>query len=377
MTSLRQIHFINFSRKLTINTIFFLIPLYFLQIGFTGWQIGVITSLYAFAPLLFSFPTGWINDRLSIKGMIHGAMVVLVLLFLLMGSIKNFILMAIFFLLLGVANNALDMSCNSLYYKDETDIDLNRKYGLMNFWLSMGAAVGVLLGGIFTFYTDFHTLFMVYAAYLVAVLLGVLNLPEGRFNLIPIRKYKLSLLNKKTILFSLLIFILTLHWGAESTVYSPFLRETFHLNNLELALYIALPLFILSFASLSICFLKYNRRINEHIFLFAMLLSGLGHVLMVHRSVSVSFFFRVVHELGDGFLAALIFVFISRLFEKENIGGSSGILLAVMTLGHMVGALVFSPIGYSAGLQYPFIISGLFLIANTAFGIYVFRTERY
>ncbi|MEW6381737.1 MAG: MFS transporter [bacterium] len=377
MASLRQIHFINFSRKLTINTIFFLVPLYFLQIGFTGWQIGVITSLYAFAPLLFSFPTGWINDRLSIRGMIHGALVVLVILFLLMGSIRNFILMAILFLLLGVANNALDMSCNSLYYKDETDMDLNRKYGLMNFWLSMGAAVGVLLGGVFTFYTDFHTLFMVYAAYLVAVLLGVLNLPEGRFNLIPIRKYKLSLLNKKTILFSLLIFILTLHWGAESTVYSPFLRETFHLNNLQLALYIALPLFILSFASFTLCCLKYNRRMNERIFLFAMLLSGIGHVLMVQSSVSVSFFFRVVHELGDGFLAALIFVFISRLFEKENIGGSSGILLAVMTLGHMVGSLVFSPIGYTAGLHYPFIISGLLLIVNTAFGIYVFRSERY
>jgi MFS family permease len=98
---------------------------------------------------------------------------------------------------------------------------------------------------------------------------------------------------------------------------------------------------------------------------------------MVQSNVYLSFLFRIVHELGDGFLAALIFVFISRLFEKENIGGSSGILTAVMTLGHMVGALAFSVIGYAYGLQYPFIISGLFLIANTAFGYYVFRAERY
>ena len=63
---IRRIHLINFSRKLTVNTVFFLIPLYFLKIGLNGWQIGFIVSLYGFAPLLFSFPTGWLNDRFSI-----------------------------------------------------------------------------------------------------------------------------------------------------------------------------------------------------------------------------------------------------------------------------------------------------------------------
>ena len=74
--SLQKIHFINFSRRLTITTIFFLIPLYLLQIGYKGWQIGVINSLFAFAPLLFAFPTGWINDRFSIKGVIQGSLII-------------------------------------------------------------------------------------------------------------------------------------------------------------------------------------------------------------------------------------------------------------------------------------------------------------
>jgi len=377
MASLRQIHFINFSRKLAINTIYFLIPLYFLQIGFKGWQIGVVTSLFAFAPLLFSFPTGWINDRLSIRGVIHGSLLLLAILFLLMAATRSFILMAVIFLLFGVASNALDMSANSLYYKDETDMDLNEKYGLLNFWLSIGSATGVLLGGVLIYYTSFHTLFMAYAAFIIVVLAVVFNLPKGKFTFIPISKYRLSLLNKKTILFSLLIFVLTLHWGVESTVYGPFLKEVFHLNTLQLALYISIPLFILSSASFCVVFLRYNAKINERLFLSSMFLSGLGHVLMVQSNVYLSFLFRIVHELGDGFLAALVFVFISRLFEKENIGGSSGMLTAVMTLGHMVGALVFSVIGYTYGLQYPFIISGLLLIANTAFGYYVFRAEQY
>ncbi|MEW5805038.1 MAG: MFS transporter, partial [bacterium] len=339
--------------------------------------IGVITSLFAFAPLLFSFPTGWINDRLSIRGVIHGSLLLLAMLFVLMGSIRSFVVMIFVFLLLGLANNALEMSANTLYYKDETDMDLNRKYGLLNFWLSIGAAVGVFLGGVLIYYTSFQALFNTYAAFLLVVLAGVFNLPKGKFTLISISKYKFSLINKKTILFSILIFILASHWGVESTVYGPFLKEAFHLDTMQLATYISIPLFILAFASLAMGLLKYDARINVRLFLFSLLLSGMGHIFMVQDNVYLSFFFRIVHELGDGFLAALVFVFISRLFEKESIGGSSGILIAVMTLGHMMGALVFSPLGYAYGLQYPFIISGLLLIMNTAFGYYVFRTERY
>ena len=35
-----RIHFINFSRTLTVASVFFLIPLHFLKIGFNGMQIG-------------------------------------------------------------------------------------------------------------------------------------------------------------------------------------------------------------------------------------------------------------------------------------------------------------------------------------------------
>jgi MFS family permease len=63
-----RIHFINFARTLTVTSILFLIPLHFLKIGFNGMQIGVIISMFALAPLLISFPTGWINDRFSMAG---------------------------------------------------------------------------------------------------------------------------------------------------------------------------------------------------------------------------------------------------------------------------------------------------------------------
>jgi hypothetical protein len=44
-----------------------------------------------------------------------------------------------------------------------------------------------------------------------------------------------------------------------------------------------------------------------------------------------------------------------------------------MTLGHMVGSLAFSSIGFRFGLSYPFYIAGLLLLANSVFGHFIFR----
>ena len=89
------IHVINFGRRTALNAFFVLVPLYLLGIGFNGWQIGAVTSLFAFAPLAFSFPVGWINDRFSIKGMIRGALALQGALYLLLSQVRGFLPLAV------------------------------------------------------------------------------------------------------------------------------------------------------------------------------------------------------------------------------------------------------------------------------------------
>jgi MFS family permease len=377
MVPQRLIHLINFSRKLTINAVFFLGPLYFLRIGFEGWQIGLVTSLYAFAPLLFSFPTGWLNDRVSIKEVIHAALALLSLLFFLMSRAHHFLPMAFIFLFLGLANNALDVSINNFYYKDETYIDQNKKYSRLVFWQSLGSAAGPFLGGIVVATWNFPTLFIIFALFLIILQAVVRPLNQVRFEVIPLKVYRTNLLNKKTVLFSIMIFVVGLHWGVEGTVYSPFLKRYFNLTTFDVSLYISLSLLALAFSSFFVGLIKHDIRVNKRLFLFSMLLSGSGLILMVNPSLSLSFLFRVIHEVGDGFLGALVVLFISRLFQRASIGGSSAILLAVMTLGHMVGAVVFSSMGFHFGLMYPFFVAGLLLVANAVFAQYCFRTIEY
>ena len=85
----------------------------------------------------------------------------------------------------------------------------------------------------------------------------------------------------------------------------------------------------------------------------------------------------VTRRLLDGALGALTTLFISRLFEKKNIGGSAGMLASIQILGQMVGALVFSPLGFRYGLQYPFLICGGLIIVNSFYGALIFRRLEY
>jgi len=377
MISPGRIHLINFCRKLAVNAVFFLVPLHFLKLGFKGWEIGAVTSLYAFAPLLFSFPTGWANDRFSIREIIRAALALFSLMFLILSRVHDFIPAAAIFLFLGLANNALDVSINNLYYKDSTAIDQNKKYSRLVFWQSLGSAAGPILGGMIVTSAGFPVLFVAFAVFLLAVQAFVPSLNSIRFGPVPRQVYKGNLLRPKTLLFSVMIFIIGLHWGLEGTVYSPFLKQYFNLSTVSLSLYISLSLLALALSSLLIGYIPFDLKVNKRIFLLSLLLSGGGLILMVNRSLPLSFLFRLVHEAGDGLLGALVVLFISRLFERESIGGSSAILLTVMTCGHMIGALVFSSMGFRFGLVYPFLVAGALLIADSAFSFYCFRKSEY
>jgi len=377
MTLHGRIHFVNFARKLTVTSIFFLIPLHFLALGFNGWQIGFVISAFAVAPLLVAFPTGWTNDRFSISGVIRTSLAAEAALLAVIAYARSFPLMAAAFLGLGMANNVLDVSINSLYYKDETEMDQNRKYSNYVFWVGIGPALGVFGGGVLTRFADFRILFLVFAGIMAAVFAGVRGFDHERFHVVPFREYRRNLARKKTVLFIIFIFVLATHWGVEGTVYSPYLAQAFGLDGFGASIYMSAGLFMLSMAAFLVGFLKFDVRVNRRLILGAMLLSGVGMIAMVQRNVYVSFAFRVLHEISDGVLGATLTLVISRLFERRSIGGSAGLLVAIQISGQMLGAMVYSPLGYRAGLHYPFLIAGAVLILDMIYGAFIFRRLEY
>jgi MFS family permease len=373
---IRRVHLINFLRKLTLTTVLFLAPLHFLKLGFTGLEIGLIVLCFSFAPILFSFPTGWMNDRLSMKKVILAALLVQGASFVLIGVTRGAGLMAFVFLLLGLASNALDVSTNSLYYKDETESNPNRKYGVYNFWLAAGPPVGFVIGGLLTLYSGFRTLLAAFAVLMPLAALALRGFGGEKFSVVTLKEYRSNILRKRTLAFSVFLFVLALHWGVEGTVYGPFLKRHFGLNDFQGALYMGLAYLALASASLLLSRLPFDPVRNRRLLLAGMALSGSGLALMVQSDVRLSFLFRVVHECGDGLMGALVLLVISRLFEKRTIGGSAGLLMTIQTAGLMTGAVTFSSIGFRAGLQYPFYIAGALLAADAVFGLFAVPGER-
>lgn len=377
MTESWNIHTLNFFRKMIMISHFFFAPLFLLESGFSGWEIGLLASLYGFAPIIVSFPAGIINDRFSIKIIINISLLAMTVLFSLIGSVSSFPAMAAIFLMMGLTNSTLDTSVTSLYYKDDARADDNKKYGRFVSWISLGAVIGVICGGYLSFTTSFRHLFLAYAFIFFALLIVARNIKDARFHVIPLSSYKENIFNKKTSLFLLLTFIMTLHWGVESTIYSPFLKNFFELNNFQVSLYIAIALFFLAVGSYTVEKMEYNKKRNQQILLAGLFFSGIGHIFMINSNIYISVSLRMIHEFGDGLTNTIILIIVASLFEKKSIGGSAGIFMTIMTLGSMVGALIFSPLGYSLGFEYAFITSGVILLLNSVFGYFIFQTEDY
>ncbi len=377
MTLLRRVHVLNFVRNFTVTSILFLLPMHFVKAGYGGVRIGAIIAALSVAPLLAAFPTGWINDRFSMAGIVRAALLAVGLIFVVLAWTTNFPVVLAAFFLLGTANNALDVSLQSLYYKDETDIDQNRKYGSYVFWMGFGPVLGIAAGGFLTQVADFRTLFLVFAAIMLAIIAVVRRFDGPRFHLVGFRDYGRDFFRPKTLLFVFFLFFLGLHWAVEGTVYAPFLQTRFGLNNLQASLFMAAELFFLPMSALLIGRRKFDPRANKRLVLAAMALSGAGMILTVTGNVFLSLGFRVLHEIGDGVAGALIAVYISRLFEKRSIGGSAALLLAIEILAKMLGALTLAPLGFRYGLQIPFYVAGGLLLADSIYGAFLFRRLEY
>ena len=370
MAGMRRLHAVNFVRTMAVTTVAFLAPLRFIELGFDGLAIGLIVALFAAAPIVFSFPTGWTNDRLSIKTVIAAGLLTMSALFVAACFVRTLAPMAAIFLLLGVANSAINVSINSLYYKNGDETDPNRKYGRFIGWLSLGPPAGLLIGSGLAKVAGFRALLWTMAALTALAVPAVRGFGEERFAAVPFRDYRFSVFNKRTLLFSAFLVLLALHWGTELTVYGPFLRSRFGLDDSGVALYMSGAYLALSLAAFLVSRLRYDPGRNRRLFLLGMTLSGLGLVLMTVGDVRLSFVFRFIHEGGDGLMGAFVVLTISRLFERRTIGGSAGILTALQTSGHMAGSLLFSGLGFRAGLHVPMIVAGAILLADAAFGLY-------
>jgi MFS family permease len=234
---------------------------------------------------------------------------------------------------------------------------------------------GLFLGGLLALAGGFRAILVAFAALVALTLLALRRFDGETFTAVTLKDYRTGLVRPRTILFAVVLFVLAMHWGVEGTVYAPFLRSRFGLDDLQLPFYMGAAYAGLTAMALLVSRRPYDPRASKGIFLAGMAVSGLGHILMVQPNAWISLGFRFLHEAGDGLLGAMSLLYISRLFERRSIGGSAGLLMALQTSGMMAGSLLFSSLGGRFGLQVPFIVSGALLLANSAYGSVAIPSE--
>ena len=346
-------------KNFLVFSILFYLPLHFSDMGFSGLQIGILLSIFAITSFASSFLAGLLSDRFPVRYLSSISFFLLMVYLISLSLTENFWIILASFFIGGLGNNIADISLTSFVLKVTEKKGSGKRLGVFTTVKTLSSGLGALTGGLLLSHLAFKHVFMVLAVlFFTTIVFTLLVRKIGTFRY-SLEHYKGDLWKKEVFFFSMLIFVFTMHWGAEGTSYSLLLKENFGLDQSSLALYIGT---VWLFFGMFIYYI--SRKIQDttslkRIIYPGILLSGAGHILFVIPSLPVSYLFRLVHEFGDAAFEMFLLVGIHRYFPTERIGGTSGMVLTVTIAGRLVGSLVFGPIGDLWGYHYPFIISGI------------------
>jgi MFS family permease len=367
-----EINTIAFSMGAVSAFMTFFIPVFLAEQGLSGVEIGLLVGIGLIAALFASVPAGIISDRFS--GRIAFAASIGMIAFFVAGLnfASGFLGFLLLFVILGIGKETTSRFLEIFTLKAESERD-GKKFGSFNLFRFVGSGVGTLLGGIAIGVFSFATAFNAIAALLLLLLIPAFLLKETPKVKATLLEYGRDFLRIKNILFAALLFLFTFHWGAEATAYGLFLKNYLGLNATMSGLYISIPVFFLGAFSFLAGSLVDRKLDYRKLFILGIILSGVGHILMVNPNVFASLFWRIVHEAGDGLFFVTQLVWISLLFKKERIGGNYGIMFTIMTLGAFAGAVVSGPLGETTRYALPLTVSGAILLLEAfALAAYIF-----
>lgn len=346
------------------NFTFALLPIYLAKIGFSGYEIGILVAIYAVSPIFFSFPTGFVNDRWTIRLTLVGGLILISSFFFGISLLESFVIFIPLYFLGGLGYNIGLISIRTLVYKTKMKGKEGEKFGVYNFVNSTAASIGLVIGGALVLMLDFSLALQIMGIVYLLLIPFVSFRPITKHK-VKLSQYKKDLLNKKVISLGIIMFIFTLHWGAEGTSFGLFLNKNLGLDMFWVGVYIGISLFFLGLTAYI-----FGKRIDlgksnlKNVFVLGMIISGVFHIIHTIPVPWLSFLLRIPHEIGDGMALIAIYFWVSKLFGIERIGGNSSIMFMVTLLGHVVGSLIFGPIGYHFGYHIPLIISGVTTILS-------------
>ena len=350
-------------RLLVLNLTYFFLPLYLRDIGVTGWWNGLLLSLFAVTAFLSAFQTGIFTDRYPIRYMLSVGFLLMALFEVAVPRVTGLPLLAAVFLVGGLGNTLLEISLSAYVLKTVDDLRPGQWFGAYYATQGLGIGAGILCGGQLVGRGGYDAAFAVAAAAFLGAALLALRLADTSRVRVRLAEYATHLTAHDALWITAGFFLLSLHWGAEVTSVTPFLRFELGLDALTTGYFMGAALLGLASAAW-LTGLAFDRGASlTTLALAGLLASGLGHVVMTVPWPLASWAVRFVHEAGDGMAGVVLFLLLHRVFPRERIGGLASFVATATIVGRLVGTLGFAPMGDHAGYRWPLIASGVLTVA--------------
>ena len=206
------------------------ITIYWVDMGFSHLQVGILIAVFPLVSLALMIPFGVFVDRISPKKMVIVSQFIFALAIAGLMMTQDF-WMTMLLLALGGAGSALfNNALPALFYKTLGASIRGLKLGFFTAGILVGYGLGSLLGGYIYTGFDMNAIFLFSLIGTVPMVILSLFLADVPGTRIKLSDYRADLSSKSVLVFVILVFAFSLHAGAEQSSFSLFLNKEINLD---------------------------------------------------------------------------------------------------------------------------------------------------
>ncbi|MCX6004163.1 MAG: MFS transporter [Chloroflexi bacterium] len=340
------------------------ITIFWIDLGFTHFQVGLLVSVFPLTSLALMIPFGIFVDRISPKKLVIASQFIFSLSILGLIMTHDFWPTLLLLALGGCGNALFNNALPSLYFKTLGDNFRGVKLGFFNASTLVGYGLGPLISGFIMSSFDMNAVFTFSLSGQLPLLILSLFLADIPGTAVRLADYKADLSNKSVLVFIILVFLFSLHAGAEQTSMSLFLNKDIGLSKAEVGWMYFIHANIMAVLSLASGLIgdRFNARGRglAALFYVGITISGLTNIMLVLANSFGSFLaLRVPHAIGDSLTIVTRSLIVSNFFVSTRMGGNLGAVTTAVWLGTLVGCIISGAVpGYVMG----FVIAGALAI---------------
>ncbi len=331
------------------------ITIYWIDIGFSHFQVGILISVFPLVSLILMIPFGVFVDRISPKKLVIASQLIFALSIVGLLTSHDFWFIMLMLGIGGTGNALFNNALSALYYKTLGDKIRGLKLGFFTAGILVGYGFGSLLGGYILSAFDMNAVLLFSLAGtipMVILSLFVADVPGMRVKL---SDYRADLSNKSVLIFIVLVFAFSLHAGAEQSSFSLFLNKDINLDDKSIGWIFFIHANVMALLSIISGF--YADRVNSRgkglarLYYIGMAISGITNILLIFtNSFGTVLATRLTHAVGDSLTLVSRSLIISNLFIATRMGGNLATIQVTITLGTLFGSIISGAVpGYASG----------------------------